>query len=116
MGDLWGCRIPIRCYQRGFRPTYRNAINSTVVFDQSYLKSLQIENLDDYGIDAILKLLSKFTIRGISASFGLKLAMNGGLEMSVLVYEPEKYPHGYIGPVRFLWIKNRLVYIFLIHF
>lgn len=106
MADLWGCRLPIRSYQRGFRPTYRNAVKSTVVLDQSYFKCLQIESSSENCNAEILKLLALFTARGVSAHFGFKPALNGDLEMQTLVYEPNKYPYGFVGPVRFSWTKN----------
>uniref|UniRef100_A0A915DT52 Ribonucleases P/MRP protein subunit POP1 n=1 Tax=Ditylenchus dipsaci TaxID=166011 RepID=A0A915DT52_9BILA len=84
MSDLWGYKLPIRSYQKGFRPTYRNAINSTAVFDQSYLECIQIES-------------SK------SQEEVCRAALSGCLEMSVLIYMPKQYPRGFLGPGRFSW-------------
>lgn len=114
MSDLWGWRLPLRSFQRGFRPTFRNAFSSTVVFDLSYFCCTQITVDLTLGFNTIVDSLSKMCVNYVSPSFKFRPALVEGLEVTTLLYEPEKYPYGFIGSVRFSWCFDKYVVFFLL--
>uniref|UniRef100_F1KSV7 Uncharacterized protein n=1 Tax=Ascaris suum TaxID=6253 RepID=F1KSV7_ASCSU len=100
MANKWGYRMPLRSFQRAFRPTYRDAMRHCIVRDTSFLRCFQICcDKESELIDALRPLCAPST----SATFAFKPASDGRFEIPVLLYEPGKYPHGFIGPVRFAW-------------
>ncbi|VDM42584.1 unnamed protein product [Toxocara canis] len=100
IGDKWGYKIPIRSFQRSFRPTYRDAMRHCVVRDTSFLRCFQICcDKESELMDALCPLCVPST----SATFAFKAALEGKFEVTTLLYKPGQYPHGFIGPVRFLW-------------
>ncbi|VDK80434.1 unnamed protein product [Litomosoides sigmodontis] len=56
---------------------------------------------------AIIELLHNICAPEIGPTFAFKTALDGRFEMSVMLYEPRKYPRGFIAPARFLWSKHR---------
>ncbi|KAI1730773.1 ribonucleases p/MRP protein subunit POP1 domain-containing protein [Ditylenchus destructor] len=105
IADLWGYRLPLRSYQKGFRPTYRDSIRSTVVIDQSYLQCIQI--VCENGPQEIISSLSPLCSGTTSLTFANKSSMDGILEASTLIYTPNQYPHGFLCPARFSWSTSR---------
>lgn len=111
MTDLWGWRLPLKSFQRGFRPTFRNACKSTVVFDLSYFCCTQITTDSILGFNSIIDSLSKMCINYVSPSFGFRPALYEGLETTILLYVPGEYPYGFIGSFRFSWCFDKFVFI-----
>ncbi|KAI1711178.1 ribonucleases p/MRP protein subunit POP1 domain-containing protein [Ditylenchus destructor] len=105
IADLWGYRVPLRSYQKGFRPTYRDSIKSTVVIDQSYLQCIQI--VSEGGPQEIINSLISLCSGSTSLTFANKSSMDGFLEASTLIYTPNQYPHDFLCPARFSWSTNR---------
>lgn len=55
----------------------------------------------------IIELLRNICAPEVGPTFAYKTALDGRFEMPVMLYEPGKYPRGFIAPVRFLWSKHR---------
>lgn len=83
MGELWGYKLPIKSYQRGYRPTYRNSTQACVAIDQSYLCCIQlaVEAITENSFELIAKKMAKFCRPETSATFSSMAASNGHLEM-----------------------------------
>lgn len=109
MCNLWGWRLPFKSFQRGFRPNFRNAFKSIVVFDLSYLCCIQITTnlISDYNL--IIDSLSKLCNNYLSHTFEFRPALDEGLETTTLLYVPEQYPYGFIGSFRFSWCFDKFV-------
>ncbi|KAJ1357503.1 hypothetical protein KIN20_015668 [Parelaphostrongylus tenuis] len=101
--DRWGYRLPDRSFQRSFRPCYRDSTRHCTVRDKSYLSCLLISHEDQA---LIISMLSSLCVNTTSPTFAFKSSLDGRYEISTLIYHPGQYPLGFIGPVRFQWIKN----------
>ncbi|VDM95089.1 unnamed protein product [Thelazia callipaeda] len=100
----WGYNLALRSYQRAFRPSYRDSMRHCVAQDSSFLRCFQIIGPN---LMAIAKPLCVMCSPDIGPTLASKIALNGHFELSVMLYEPGKYPSGFIAPVRLLWSKHR---------
>uniref|UniRef100_A0A915PE04 Ribonucleases P/MRP protein subunit POP1 n=1 Tax=Setaria digitata TaxID=48799 RepID=A0A915PE04_9BILA len=104
MIQKWGYNLPLLSYLRTFRPTYRDAMHHCVVRDISFLRCFQVIGINQ---KAIIEPLYNICAPEVGPTFAFKAALDGRFEMPVMLYEPGKYPYGFIAPVRFSWSKNR---------
>lgn len=114
MGELWGYKLPIKSYQRGYRPTYRNSTQACVAIDQSYLCCIQlaVEAITENSFELIAKKMAKFCRPETSATFSSMAATNGHLEMNSYLFAPiedDDNESEFIAPTYFSWsfINNR---------
>ncbi|KAL4002755.1 Ribonucleases P/MRP protein subunit POP1 family protein [Acanthocheilonema viteae] len=104
MIQKWGYNLPFCSYLRAFRPSHRDAMRHCVVRDVSFLHCFQIIGSSQ---TAIIELLRNICAPEVGPTFAFKTALDGRFEMPVMLYEPSKYPRGFIAPARFLWSKHK---------
>ncbi|VDK21641.1 unnamed protein product [Anisakis simplex] len=105
MCDKWGYRLALRSYQRAYRATYRDAMRHCTIRDTSFIRCFQIfcgGNEND-----LISALRPLCEPSASATFAFKSALEDRFEITTLLFEPGKYPFGFIGPVRFCWTGER---------
>ncbi|KAL7422007.1 Ribonucleases P/MRP protein subunit pop1 [Cryptotrichosporon argae] len=97
MADLWGYRLPVTPTLKSFRPSYRAARRKATVADVSYFRTLWVEG-DRGGVVAVLSNVCAGTFAG-------KQYENGRLAR-VLLYHPDTFPRGLIGPADVIWTPS----------
>ncbi|CAJ0960369.1 unnamed protein product, partial [Mesorhabditis belari] len=100
MTERWGYKLPLKSFQHAFRPIHRASLRSCCIRDMSYLSVFAIRCSSQ---ETILKKINALSL----SNSGLKFSHNkAGLhELSILLYDPELKPQGFIGPARFSWIR-----------
>ncbi|CAI4228855.1 unnamed protein product [Auanema sp. JU1783] len=102
MIDRWGYRLPDRSFQRNFRPCYRDAIRHCSIRDKSFLNCMTISHSSQ---EELMNLLKPLFDNRASLTVAAKAALNCQTEISSMLYEPNKYPQGFIGPCRLQWVQ-----------
>ncbi|OXG28540.1 ribonuclease P/MRP protein subunit POP1 [Cryptococcus neoformans Bt120] len=95
MANIWGWRLPITPTLKSFRPAYRAGKRKAIAWDMSYYGVIEVEGLKE----EIVKLLTGVTF----GKFAGDKFENGSRVAEVLVYQPESFPRGLIGPAEILW-------------
>lgn len=95
MANIWGWRLPITPTLKSFRPAYRAGKRKAIAWDVSYYGVIEVEGMKE----EIVKLLTGMTFGKFA---GAKFE-NGARVAEVLVYQPESFPRGLIGPAEILW-------------
>lgn len=103
MKAIWGFKIPDKSFQRSHRPIYRSSKIHSTVIDISYLKCIQIIGDSQ---ESIIDKMNLCCGVGKLPSFSFKPAKNGLFEKTIMFYTKNKYPFGFIGPIRFLWAED----------
>ncbi|VDK18718.1 unnamed protein product [Anisakis simplex] len=131
MCDKWGYRLALRSYQRAYRATYRDAMRHCTIRDTSFIRCFQVNSfrfLFCYSSiilivfhsaslfalifcggneNDLISALRSLCVPSASATFAFKSALENRFEITTLLFEPGKYPFGFIGPVRFCWTGER---------
>ncbi|EGG07630.1 uncharacterized protein MELLADRAFT_116208 [Melampsora larici-populina 98AG31] len=98
MIDLWGYRLAETPTEKCYRTTYRASRSGSTIHDLSYFSNLTL-------VSDEVSLIQLF--HSISDPFGLDPSSikykPGHREINLDVYEFEKYPYGYIGPISMIW-------------
>ncbi|KAK0417741.1 hypothetical protein QR680_013181 [Steinernema hermaphroditum] len=111
MKPMWGYKIPSRSFQRNFRPTYRDSMRHASVRDHSFLRCLEIVTSSQ---SRLIELLAPLSAPGVAPSFAFKMGLEGKFEISTVLYEPDQFPCGCLGPVKFLWVKRNEEYALIL--
>lgn len=92
MINLWGYRLPLTPTLKSFRPAYRAARRRCAVHDSSY-----------YGIIEVEGDLSRVTAGRYSG-----VHESGETKADILLYHPDTYPLGLIGPAEVIWHGEKM--------
>ncbi|GAB0095699.1 Pop1 [Sergentomyia squamirostris] len=94
----WGFKIPHAPCDKSYRACYRATSKHCLLQDVSYLSCLEIQGkLEDLSSDL------KRCCNPTELSFVAKCYLSGEREGVTNVFQIDKYPHGAIGQVNFLW-------------
>ena len=99
MIEKWGYKIPFFCHDKILRALHRDITTKTAVCDISYYCWIELNGMQK----DLLKMLSLLTNHTTGLGFAANDVIGGSKEGNVVLYEPEKYPRGCIGPVSFIW-------------
>ncbi|CAG0897260.1 unnamed protein product [Darwinula stevensoni] len=102
MKEKWGWKIPLSPTDKGTRFAYRATTNSCIIFDLSYWRCLELRGLEAN----ILRALQPMNPPECGPSFGGIAQLRLQREGCVVLYQPNTYPLGAIGPVSFLWLPS----------
>lgn len=100
MRDYYGYKVAEESYQRSFRASYRDALRHCVVHDESYLSIFEVQGEKSWIIDNLYTLCDP----KIGLTFKSPIFQTGKLSGQVVLYNPEKFPYGCIGPVQYFWV------------
>lgn len=104
MVELWGYKIPWTPTQRGFRAAYRDAARHSTLQDISSYVCIELR-----GNQAkLIETLSPLCPKDVGSSFAFKPSLRGLYEGHTILYDPDLFPYGVIGPISFLWRPNEL--------
>ncbi|WVQ79961.1 hypothetical protein IAT38_002062 [Cryptococcus sp. DSM 104549] len=95
MTNIWGWRLPLTPTLKSFRPAYRKGRKEAVGWDVSHWGVVEVEGKRD---DAV-RLLGAIT----GGSFAGDKFESGARAARVMLYQPDAFPRGLLGPAEILW-------------
>ncbi|OQV20319.1 Ribonucleases P/MRP protein subunit POP1 [Hypsibius exemplaris] len=104
MVERWGYKVANHANDKGHRAAFRASSEHCLMSDVSYLNCWEFKGPQT----DLLAGLQKFTSPETGRTFAYKDFLDGHLEGSCMLYEPNMYPAGSIGVVRFTWVQTAL--------
>ncbi|KAH3764511.1 ribonuclease p/mrp protein subunit pop1 [Pelomyxa schiedti] len=98
MTTLWEYKLAFCRCDKGLRASFNRCKNKSVVYDASYYSFLQI----DGPVSALTALLSAILPRDRAPP-----KCDGGTAVEYVIYKPNCFPGGALGPVTLLWIDDK---------
>lgn len=113
MSNRWGHRLAEAPCDKVFRACYRATSKHCLLQDVSYYTPVRITG----DIDTIKDMFSAVTDPSIGPTIGAKAYTTGTRQGEIHIYEPNKFPFGYVGKASFLWEPyvepNRTLWLFV---
>lgn len=99
----WGVVVAESTNEKSVRATWRATNHTCTAHDASYLEPIHIAGAADRAV--LLPLLRRVTTPAVSATAGNAMFLDGQRAAhDVLVFEPDRYPRGFVAPCTLLWV------------
>ncbi|KXJ21203.1 ribonucleases P/MRP protein subunit POP1 [Exaiptasia diaphana] len=99
MVNVWGYKLAEHPSDKSFRACHRAVSNTCLLQDISYYCCIEVKG----NKCEIISAMSKITRKELGPTIASIEYMNTGKEGHVMLYHPDRYPYGAIGPASFLW-------------
>lgn len=106
MIERWGHRLALAPCDKAFRACYRATSAHCLMQDISYMTPVLISG----SCEMIKKVFADITSTNCGLSITAKAFTTGKREGTIHLYQPNQYPHGYVGEVSFLWESSESNY------
>ena len=100
MVEKWGYKLPNYCTDKILRALHRDVKIKCAVSDTSYYGWVELKGPQN----ELLKSLNRIVSTDIGLTFAAADYLAGLKEGNVIVFMPDFYPYGCIGPVSFMWM------------
>jgi ribonuclease P/MRP protein subunit POP1 len=109
MRRMWGWKVPEKASERGVRAGYHASRYGSSLFDASMHGCIELSAADR---SLIVSLVSSFLAPHSAAAIS---AADASRYVDVLIYQPDRYPFGFLCPGMFLWSSDGLQAWLFVH-
>ena len=99
MIGIWGYKIAKKPTSKGFRSAYRSLSKKCTIYDSSFLNCLELRASERRQIISVVQSFCDPSDFAINA----EMYKDGTRRGEMVLYTPNSFPFGCIGPVEFLW-------------
>lgn len=98
----WGFKIAKKSNIKSVRRSYKSTSYYSTIYDASYMLCIEMESSDKKNITSILSQITD----PVHLPFQNEMFIAGDRSGDAVLYEPNKFPFGCIGPCNFIWKKS----------